>query len=483
VGGSHLSIARPLAAAALSVAAATAMGRLTDANVVTVVLVYFMSVLFVSVWQGYLAGVTGALLASICFNYFFLPPVGTLRIAEPENWVSLACFLASALLAGRLVTRERQRAAEADERRQEVEALYALCIDLFTSGTTRRGLGEATSRALRTMGAQGGGLQLVPGAVPGTDDNWLGSPADLELHTLLSREPEVPRNPKTRWRTVRIPVSAQGEKAGELVVYGTRARDEALASLARLLGLALERERLLAEQSRLEGLKASDDLKTGLLRAVSHDLSTPVTAVRMAIESLRRELPADGHASGTVDLIAAETARLHRRIQNLLDLARLESGVAHPRMEPTPPADLFRAVREHMTGLADLRLEPHVDVDCPDAEVDPSLALEILVNLVENAHRASPPGSTVVLRARPLEDQPGRLSLEVIDQGSGLPATGRTRDMPEDASRRGLGLEIARGFAALMGGRLTLSPAATGGVCARLEVAASPLVPAGAPET
>lgn len=481
MGSGHLRIARALAAAALAAGAVTGLGLFTGSNAVTIGSLYLVAVLLVSVWQGFVAGAAASLLASVCFNYFFIPPVGTLRIADAGHWVSLACFLASALVASRLVHRERQRAAEAEARRREVEALYALCVDLFTSGATRRGLDEATSRALRTMGAQGGGLVLA-GSSEGQEGSWVGSPADLEMHRLLSYEGDAPRRGDVQWRTVRLPVMARGEKAGELVVYGTRARPEALDSLARLLGLSLEREQLLAEQTRLEAIKASDDLKTGLLRAVSHDLTTPITAVRVAIESLRRDLPGSGASSDAVDLIAAETARLHRRIQNLLDLARLEAGVARPRKEPTPPSDLFRAVREHVTALKGLRLEPHVDPDCPDADVDPSLALEILINLVENAHRASPPGSAVVLRARRAERRPEGVVLEVIDQGPGLdPAARAGAPTPAaDGSRRGLGLEIARGFATLLGGSLSLDPAPGGGVCARLEVAGSPLAGEGA---
>src|SRR5581483_7250787 len=121
---------------------------------------------------------------------------------------------------------------------------------------------------------------------------------------------------------------------------------------------------------------------------------TPLTAIGLQVERLQQQ-----HAnSQTVAELAEQTARLRRRIENLLAMARIDAGTLVPRPEPTPPADLFRAVREHLPLVGALRVE--VSGDCPDLLVDPSLALEVLVNLVENAHRASPKGSPIDLLAR-----------------------------------------------------------------------------------
>jgi two-component system sensor histidine kinase KdpD len=161
-------------------------------------------------------------------------------------------------------------------------------------------------------------------------------------------------------------------------------------------------------------------------------------------------------------------------------MARLEAGKARPRSEPTPPADLFRAARENLPLVFQSRpVTVHVDVDCPDANVDPSLALEILVNLIENAHRVSPPDAPLelVARAHPLD--PAQVRLEVLDRGPGLPAgvadvdgkllAGATNDVG------GLGLEIARSLAAANGGSLGITPREGGGTVARIDVPAAPL--------
>src|SRR4029077_7777052 len=142
-------------------------------------------------------------------------------------------------------------------------------------------------------------------------------------------------------------------------------------------------ERFIEESSHLQALRESDALKTSLLRAVSHDLSTPLTAIGLQVERLQRQVGADPE---TVADLAEQTGRLRRRIENLLAMARLEAGNFVPRPEPTPPADLFRLLREHLPLVTNLRVE--VSPDCPDVFADPSLTLEVLVNLVENAYRA-----------------------------------------------------------------------------------------------
>lgn len=244
--------------------------------------------------------------------------------------------------------------------------------------------------------------------------------------------------------------------------------------------LAVDRERLLAESAHVEALRESNELKTSLLRAVSHDLATPLTAISLHTERLRRASGGSAELEQTASAIADETARLRRRIDNLLAMAQMEAGRLTPRPEPTPPADLFRAVRENLPLVFARRVVAvKVDADCPDAEVDPSLALEILVNLVENAHRAAPPGTPLELLAHRHPEDPARVQLEVLDRGPGIAAVGAPVGDVEapaatsDVVQRGLGLEIARSFARASQGSLTLSNRPQGGAIARLELPAA----------
>ncbi|HEX7151227.1 MAG TPA: DUF4118 domain-containing protein [Thermoanaerobaculia bacterium] len=236
--------------------------------------------------------------------------------------------------------------------------------------------------------------------------------------------------------------------------------------------LAARAEAMYAERRRLEGeanahidlLRQSDAFKTSLLRAASHDLTTPLTAVRIHIAALARQAASTPELSATIQAIDVETGRLHRRIENLLTIARLEAGRFTPHPEPTPPADIFHAVRESLTSVFATRtVAIHVAEDCPDAFVDPSLALEIVANVVENAHQASPPEVPIELTAMRHQSA---VRLEVLDRGHGLPSD-------SDVSHRGLGIEIARGLTVASGGTFVLENREGGGAVARIDLPAA----------
>ncbi len=418
------------------VAAVTAAAKAAGMNPNTVGFVYLIVVLFASAWGGLLLGTVISVVATLCYNFFFFPPLHTFTIEEPANWFALAAFLIASVTVSRLVVAARVQAGKAERRRKELETLYALSIDLFAARKGGRDLGLAAERALKLLGAREGRLVLSEG------------------------------NPQASGLS--IPVVVGGKEIGALVARETDASMEALESVARLIGLAMERDQFMEENARMQALRESESLKTSLLRAISHDLTTPITAITIRTESLRRRASADENLAGDVAAIAEQTSRLRRRIENLLAMARIEAGKAEPRREPTPPADLFRAVREHLPPVFGSRtVTVAVSDDCPDANVDPSLALEILVNLVENAHRVSPPGAAIELVARKRPDDPETLYLEVLDRGPGLP--------PEasDVTQRGLGLEIARGLAAANSGSIALAPRPGGGTIARVEFPAA----------
>ena len=461
-----------------AVIAVTALAVRAGANATTAGFAFLITILAVAVSTTLATALVASVVAVLLYNYFFFPPVGTLTIAEPANWVALISFFIASLVTTRLVLRARTQAEQAEARRREVETLYALSVDLFTTTNRVGALGEAAVRALANAGAAGGGLVLFGN---GTYDqktvSWTG-PKQEELEDLIAgvgRHDRPLEFPAPAGRDVYLPLrlGQTGHVAGVLCARGTSATLSALESAATLVALAVERERFLAESAHVQALEEGDALKTSLLRAVSHDLATPLTAVSMQIERLRA-LARDPALRDVVEDIAEHTGRLRRRIENLLAMARLEARSVVPRAEPTPPADLFRAVREHLPLVGHAReIDVRVTPDCPDVYADPSLALEILANLVENAHQASPEGAPIELSAfrHPLD--PERVRLEIADRGPGLRA-----DAPNEASdmpRRGLGLEIARSLAGASGGQVTLANRAGGGAIARVDLPAAHL--------
>jgi two-component system, OmpR family, sensor histidine kinase KdpD len=460
------------------VAAAAVLSRASGFNQTTTAFVLLIAVLLISALRGLGAGLISALIASAAFNYYFLPPTRTWVIEDPENWIALFAFLIASVVASQLLARMKSEAAEAEARRREVEALYVLSLDLFSATARSRNLGEAVQSALESLGASGGGLVLF-------DDRpsrqkvvcWTGEHTEDDEDLIAGvgrhwRPQEFPPVAASRRRDVYLPLLIGGEHAGVLAVRATGATMDALEAAATLVALAVERERFIEERAHLEALRESDMLKTSLLRAVSHDLNSPLTAIGLQLQSLRR-IAGDEAGREMIGRVEREAERLRRRIENLLSLARLEAGTSRPRREPTPPADLLRATRESLPVVRQERpLVARVEDGCPDLDVDPTLALEILVNLVENAHRASPAGEAIEMVAR--AHGRDRAGIEILDRG---PGPGETSGGDGDAPHRGLGLEIARSLAAVNGGTIALGWREGGGTIATVDLPAALLPP------
>ena len=455
------------------IAAVTLIGRAMELNPNTAGFAFLIVVLFSSLRGGLLAGTVSSIVATLCYNFYFFPPLGTFTIHDPANWVALSAFLLTSVIVNRLVIAARTQTARAEQRRNELETLYALSIDLFTATNRVGALGEAAGRALLLLGAREGGLVLFDGSPYRQNVIWWKGEKPDEIEDLIAgvgRHKEPLEFPSPLGRDVYLPLLVGGKTSGTLVARGTEASQQALESASRLVALAVERERFMEEAAHMAALRESEALKTSLLRAISHDLTTPLTAITIQTEALKRRAAADGELRDAASGIDDETRRLRRRIDNLLSMARLEAGKAKPRREPTPPADLFRAVRENVPSIFQSRpVTIHVDDDCPDVNVDPSLTLEILVNLIENAHRVSPEGAPLELLAKRHPLDPAQVRIEVLDRGPGVPAG------VADVAQHGLGLEIARSLAAANGGSIALMPRDGGGTAARVDLPAAML--------
>jgi two-component system, OmpR family, sensor histidine kinase KdpD len=457
--------------AVLAVAATTGGARIAALNPSTTGLLFLLVVLFSATLGGLLAGISASIAATVAFNYFFLPPIHTFHISDPENWATLAAFLVVSSVASRLVTLARGEAERANARATEVQTLYDLSVQLFLAASNDDALARSASRALAATGARGGGVVVF-----GEDEEprrlaWITASPD-ETVGERARSLRVHRQtleyPSGEGRDLYVPMGTEREPHGALVALGTTATRAAVESIARLLTLAMERERLLVQRAHVEALRESESMKTALLRAVSHDLSTPLTAITVQVASLQRQ--STGQPTGrTVSHLADEVARLRRRIDNLLAMARLETGSIAPRPEPIPAPDLFRAARENLGAGASRRIAVRVTPGCPEVFADPSLALEIIVNLVENAEHASPPDSVLELVADRNPEDPEKVRLGILDRGRGIEADRSEADATE-MRPGGLGLEIARRFAAASGGSVALTPRDGGGTCAWVDL-------------
>lgn len=438
-----------------------------------------VAVLFVASRQPLFIATVSAVAATLLYNFFFFAPKGTLAVEDPENWIALFAFLTTSLLGNRLLVRERREAQAASRSRAEVEALYAMSVDLLRGEGGLQQVGEAAAAYVERIGAMSGGVILF-GASPQQQEvlAWTGAAYSDEVEEIAAgtgRHLRVTEIPSRFGKDLCLPLVVAGRARAALFVRGEAGSRSALESAANLLSFAIEREHFVEERAHLVALRESDELKTSLLQAVSHDLKSPLTVLSVESEALERRGHLQGEEAMHARAIRDEVSRLHRRIENLLSIARFEAGVVVPRTEPTPPADLFHAARESLPTITAVRsIRTTVDADTADVEVDPSLALEIVINLIENAHRASPPDAPIELAAKPSEERPGRVWMEVRDRGAGMTEE-QLRDIvrrisPSEVSGRGLGIDLARRLAVLSGGTLEWFVRDGGGTIARLDL-------------
>jgi two-component system, OmpR family, sensor histidine kinase KdpD len=402
-------------------------------SVTSLGVVYLVGVVIVSAFWGVWLGLATSLLSAAAFNFFHLPPVGRFTIADSRNWVALAAFLAAAIATSTVSERARQRAVEAERRRAEAD----LTAEMAQLLLARAGVEDA----LALIGRR---LAVV---------------FELPWATIALGEADADG------RRVAIPLSVDGRRLGTLVVPAAvstrmvnRLRERVVPALSALLGVALDRQRLVAEAVQTEGLRRSEAVKTAVLRAVSHDLRSPVTAMVAAGSAVRAPdlTPTERDELGR--LVVDEGARLARLIDDLLDLSKLEAHTASPRLAECSleeVIDAALAAQPRETDF-DVRIDPNLEpVRADFVQIERALA-----NLMENAARYSD-GEPVIIRARPVGD---RAIIRVIDRGPGIPAADQERifepfyraDMGggEPHAGSGLGLAIAKGFVEGNGGRI-----------------------------
>ena len=437
---------------------------LTDS---TVALVLLLAV-FLSAWIWQSGpGVLAALLSTAAFNFFFLPPLYTFTIQDPRNVAALFVFLASGLLIGRLSALARTRLAQIEAERRDLTTLTQLSQSFLADTNRESLLGVVVDRLRRAVQCEQVSLWL--GDERGNISEAVSTPGSAvrrDLVDIAYRQGNSAAFPSELGGTdIYLPVPVGVQRAGVLVARGLRSSERMAEACAQLLGIALERERFLRLARAAEETKASDQMKSTLLAALAHDLKTPVAAARGAVENWAAAAGSSESSEIAIDQMKA----LSRRIDELMEVVRLDSGVARPRRENVAAAEIVEAALarfgEALAAHSLLLEPPPADTS---VEVDPGQITEALGHGLENAAAYSPPGSRIQVR---VEADPDAVRLQVLDSGPGIDAADRERvferfvRLPGAAGTpgTGLGLSIARSLVAMNGGRLTLAAAPGGG--------------------
>jgi two-component system sensor histidine kinase KdpD len=439
----------------------------------TVALSFLVVVLVAASTRGLGPAILASIGGVICFNYFFLPPKGSLTIADTQNWVALTAFLITAVVASQLSSAARARATDAERRREEVWKLYQLSRAVIIIPDAESAISSIAWQVLDVFGASYCSV-LVPASLeapnpqPASPPNPQPStfnpePATCNVQPATNSQPAT-SNLQRPWtelatattggkrvqlssevlarvfnsgETERVDSAALGfagpgfvspgfvnpgfvnhdltyaplnvgvRRVGILALVTPPLEEGTIEAVAGLVAVALERARFLREASRTEALRQSDELKSALLASVSHALRTPLTSIRAAVDNLlQHDLGRDRGPVAADSLrefhliISEEVARLSRLVNNLLEMARIESGELHLTKEWTLVSEVFSNVLERCSPvLQNHATIIHVDDEMPLVKIDSRLVAEALVNIVENAAKYSPPGTEIKLEA------------------------------------------------------------------------------------
>ncbi|WP_420312327.1 ATP-binding protein [Streptomyces sp. YS-B37] len=401
-------------------------------NLTSEALLFLLAVVGVACIGGVASAVIASVTASLLLNYWFIPPIGQFTLDDPNALLALGVFTVVAATVAAVVDRSLRLSRRSARATAEAETMSSLAGSIVRGGQTIPALLERTRETFGTDSAE-----------------LVDAPPDHEVGSGVTTVPAGP--------------------GAYLVLRGrtlSSSERRVLAAFAAHVGSAVERAQLAEAAAEIEPVKAADRLRTALLRAVGHDLRTPLAAGWAAVTSLRgRDVEFSAEDRDELLATADESmAKLNRLLENLLDLSRLEAGVL--------PLNLRATSLEEVLPMA---LADVPDVDLRDVEsippvlVDPPLLERVIANLAGNAARHTPAGRRVMVTASALG---GRVELRVVDRGPGLPTTGRERLFEpfqrlgdtDNTTGLGLGLALARGLTEAMNGSLTPEDTPGGGL-------------------
>lgn len=515
-------LVRLLGVAVPALAAATALVWLLEEQlgVPNASAVYLLAVVATAIGSGTLGAVAAAVAGMVLYDFLFTQPVRTLVISDPDEWLNLVLLLFVGLVVGQLTALQRSRAEIARAREREARELFRVSRALATRRSTTAVLPEIATileaatgmdRVWVSLGRDDASERLAAESRPAVPDTLDGGgprrPSATLPHEVLRR---MPGDEPAKWVRVHPPSAGRSRLVREQVtsfrvriefgetvlgsVWGAlshrhdvpdRTATRLLAAAADQIGQALAQDHLAAEARAAEVSRESDALKSALLQSVSHDLRTPLAAIRAAAGSLRPDSGlSDEDRRASADAIEREVARLDRLVANLLDLSRIEAGALKAHREVFELDDIVGPIVDRLRP----RLAAHaLTVELtPDAVLaDPVFLDEVVTNLLENAAKFTPVGGPIRVSARTPRD-PDRVGLTIEDGGPGVPDDAidrifdkfyRAPGAPGGGSRpgTGIGLAVVRGLAEAMGAEVHARPSDLGGLAMDVELARATL--------
>jgi two-component system, OmpR family, sensor histidine kinase KdpD len=429
-------------------------------NTATVGFVFLLAILFISAAWGLRYAIFAAVLATVAYNYFFLPPVGTLTIADPQNWVALIAFLITAAAASQLSHRARRNAANANQRRQEVERLYAFSQQLWLSQNVFELLNVVPKHLVESFEVTGVALFIDGKQEIYFYDDLSRTQFPIQQMKVISDrgEPVLDRTNRICYMPLRMGIKT----VGAVAMSGCDFSRESLEAVASLIAISIERANTVERLTKSEAARESDRLRSVLLDSVTHEFRTPLTAIKASAETLLSDADLDKpQRKDLLVVINQESDRLNRLIGEASEVAQLDSHQLQFRIEPHQIREAIEAAIENVRpSLRQHPVEVNIRPNLPAVRIDVERITEVLTQLLDNAAKYSPPGSAIHIAA---ELRDSEVVTSVADHGPGLDELetemvfekfyrGRSQRMLIQGT--GMGLPIAKAIVDLHGGKI-----------------------------
>jgi two-component system, OmpR family, sensor histidine kinase KdpD len=437
-------------------------GRVLQVNQTTVALSFLLAILAVSAVWGTVVSVFMSVVAMLAFNYFFLPPIGTLTISDPQNWVALFAFLFSSIMGSQLSARIRKEADEAHHRRREIERLYRFSQKLLGEGNVIQLMNAIPNYIVDSFEA--GAAELF---LPQKDKFYRSGFGAAHLDEEQMKTAFL-RDETTMDAALGLyfaPVRLGVRPIGSLGISGSQLSRQTLDAIGSLVAIAIERARAIEQLGETEAERQGERLKSALLDSIAHDFRTPLTSIKAAVTGLLAPASPDPSQSRELlTIINEECDRLNHLVEEAAEMARLESGEVELHFVPTPIEKIIQAALEYLkTQLAGRHIHLHVSPDLPPVRADLDRAKDVLVQLLDNANLYSPKDQPIVITAELTGDSvttsvadrgPG---IEDIEQGMIFDKFYRGKDQRYLVRGTGMGLPIAKAIITAHNGTISVT--------------------------
>jgi len=439
--------------------------HVVQVNQTTVALSFLLSILAVSAVWGMAVSSFMAVLAMVSFNYFFLPPVGTLTIADPQNWVALFAFLVTAITGSKLSSRIRKEADEAHRRRREVERLYGFSRQLLGEGNVIQLMNAIPDYVVQSFEAGASELFL-----PQKDKFYRSGfgAAHLDedkMKTAFSNDELIVDGERSQYF---LPVRLGVRPIASLGISGGQLSRQSIEAIGTLVAIAIERARAVEQLGQAEAERQGERLKSALLDSITHDFRTPLTSMKAAVTSLLSPTDSAAESSGELLIIINEECdRLNHLVEEAAEMAKIEAGELTLDITSVPIVEIIDAALAHCkTALAGRHVDVRVAPGLPPVRADLDRSKEALVQLVDNANLYSPKDEPITITA---ELTGNTVTTSVADRGTGIDSFEQTmifdkfyrgKDQRYLVRGTGMGLPIAQALIAAQQGTIgvTIQP-------------------------